>query len=453
MINNYFIRNVNGEEVLYLNFDFSYEFSSFDFMAKREKIQEVVRNFIRDNKISFKGMTVLLVSGGVLFGSILLNTPNFTGSPVNSIKPIESSVTNDDFVTTNASVTLSNGDSVVINDVKDEKEVKNEKVEQFKNENVQVKENVVSKEEKVQNKEVSTSKVEEKKQVNEVSTPKVEEKSEVKEVATKEVVDNNIYVNVRRGGSVVKIELEEYVTGVVGAEMPASFNVEALKAQAVIARTYALKANSRGTVLSDNESSQSYKSNDQLKSLWGSSYNTYYNKVKGAVDSTRGMYLTYNGSYIEAVYHSTSNGRTEDSSNVWGNYFPYLVSVDSPYDSSNPSYLKTVSFSYSDISKKLGVIITSDTDFIINGKTSGDRVSSISVGEVSFTGVDFRNKLGLRSADFDIEKNDEGVVITTRGYGHGVGMSQYGANGMAKSGSSYRDILFHYYPGVTLKSL
>ena len=235
--------------------------------------------------------------------------------------------------------------------------------------------------------------------------------------------------------------------------MPASFNVEALKAQAVIARTYALKANSRGTVLSDNESSQSYKSNEELKSLWGSSYNTYYNKVKGGVDSTRGMYLTYNGSYIEAVYHSTSNGRTEDSSNVWGNYFPYLVSVDSPYDSSNPSYLKTVSFSYSDIFKKLGVIITSDTDFIINGKTSGDRVSSISVGEVSFTGVDFRNKLGLRSADFDIEKNDEGVVITTRGYGHGVGMSQYGANGMAKSGSSYRDILFHYYSGVTLKSL
>ena len=453
MINSYFIRSINGEEVLYLNFDFSYEFSSFDFMAKREKIQEVVRNFIRDNKISFKGMTVLLVSGGVLFGSIILNTPNFTGSPVNSIKPIESSVTNDDFVVPNASVSLSNGDSVVINDVKDDNEVKNEKVES-KNEKVQVKENVVSKEQKVQNKEVSIPKVEEKKQVNEVSTPKVEEKTEAKEVSTpKEVVDNNIYVSVGRNGSVVKIELEEYVTGVVGAEMPASFNVEALKAQAVIARTYALKANSRGTVLSDNESSQSYKSNEELKSLWGSSYNTYYNKIKGAVDSTRGMYLTYKGNYIEAVYHSTSNGRTEDSSNVWGNSFPYLVSVDSPYDSSNPSYLKTVSFSYSDISKKLGVIITSDTNFIINGKTSGDRVSSISVGEVSFSGIEFRSKLGLRSADFDIEKNDENVVITTRGYGHGVGMSQYGANGMAKNGSSYRDILFHYYPGVSLKSL
>ena len=112
--------------------------------------------------------------------------------------------------------------------------------------------------------------------------------------------------------------------------------------------------------------------------------------------------------------------------------------------------MKTVSFSYSDISKKLGVIITSDTNFIINGWTSGGRLSCITVGEVNFTGVDFRNKLGLRSADFDIEKNGEGVVITTRGYGHGVGMSQYGANGMAKAGSSYRDILFHYYPGVGL---
>lgn len=458
MINSYFIRSINGEEVLYLNFDFSYEFSSFDFMAKREKIQEIVRNFIRDNKISFRGATVLLVSGGVLFGSILLNTPNLTGNPNNPIKPIESSVTNDDFVTPNASITLDNGDSIVIDDIKDEKEIVqsySEKVEQSKSEKVQVKENNSSKvEQKKQANEVNTSKVEEKNQVQESSTPKEEVQISVKEVSTpKEVVDNNIYVSVRRNGSVVKIELEDYVTGVVGAEMPASFNVEALKSQAVIARTYALKANSRGTVLSDNESSQSYKSNDQLKSLWGSSYNTYYNKVKGAVDSTRGMYLTYNGSYIEAVYHSTSNGRTEDSSNVWGNSFPYLVSVDSPYDNGNPSYLKTVSFSYSDISKKLGVIITSDTQFIINGWTSGGRVSSITVGEVNFTGVNFRNKLGLRSADFDIEKNGEGVVITTRGYGHGVGMSQYGANGMAKAGSSYRDILFHFYPGVSLKSL
>ena len=104
MINSYFIRSINGQEVLYLNFDFSYEFSSFDFMAKREKIQEIVRDFIRNNKVTFKGATVLLVSGGVLFGSILLNTPNYSGSPINSIQPVISSVNNDDTVVPNNSV-------------------------------------------------------------------------------------------------------------------------------------------------------------------------------------------------------------------------------------------------------------------------------------------------------------------------------------------------------------
>ena len=448
MINSYFIKKINNEEVLYLNFDFSYEFSSFDFMAKREKIQEVVRNFIHDNKISFKGMTVLLVSGGVLFGSIALNNPNFTGNPVNPIKPIESNITNDDFVTPNESIILDNGDSIVINNVKDDKEVVQPKSDKV------IEKSIPKEEQKVQTKEASTPKTEEKIQKNEVNTPKVEEKNLDKEISTpQEVVDNSIYVSVRRNGSIIKIELEDYVTGVVGAEMPASFNIEALKAQAVIARTYALKANSRGAVLSDNESSQSYKSNDQLRSLWGSSYNTYFNKIKEAVNSTQGMYLTYNGNYIEAVYHSTSNGKTEDSRNVWGNSFPYLVSVESPYDNSNPSFLKTINFSYSDISKKLDIIITNETNFNINSKTSGDRVSSITVGEITLTGVEFRNKLGLRSTDFDIEKTEEGVIITTRGYGHGVGLSQYGANGMAKAGNSYKEILFHYYPGVSLKSL
>ena len=456
MINGYYIKNINGEEVLYLSFDFSYEFSCFDFMAKRDKIQEVIKNFIRDNKIFFKGTTVLLVSGGVLFGSVVLNTPNFSGSSINSIKPIESSVkvnSNDSiFLDDNVSVNLDNNLST--ENIKDSDEEKANIVQSNVSSNVvlsDVGQSVV--EANVSNKVDFVNVIES----NDIVVPKVEEKIEVNEEVNipiiEDVVDNNIYVSVRIGGNVVKIELEDYVTGVVGAEMPASFNVEALKAQAVIARTYALKAISRSSVLSDNESSQSYKSIDQLRSLWGSSYDTYYNKVRGAVDSTRGMYLTYNGNYIEAVYHSTSNGRTEDARNVWGNSFPYLISVSSQYDNSNPSFLKSVSFSYSDISKKLDVIITSDTDFIINGRTSGDRVSSITVGEVTFSGVEFRNMLGLRSADFDIEKNDLGVTIFTRGYGHGVGMSQYGANGMAKAGSSYKDILLHYYPGVSFKTL
>lgn len=454
MINNYYIRNINGEEVLYLNFNFNYEFSSFNFMAKREKIQEVVRNFIRDNKIAFRGTTVLLVSGGVLFGSVILNTPSF--SQVSIENPI--SYENQEKVLDNIS------ESVINNDVLEEtKEVTDDKEEVT----------IEEKQEKTVLSNVNSSTTEKSSSNNveistgDVSAPLtttsnesktsietiVKEEVKVEDPVIKEEIDNNIYVNVNRNDSIVKIELEEYVIGVVGAEMPAAFNVEALKSQAIIARTYALKANSKGQVLSDNESTQSYKSNDQLRSLWESSYDTYFNKVKGAVDSTRGMYLTYNGNYIEAVYHSTSNGRTESSSNVWGNSYPYLVSVDSPYDSGNPSFLKSVSFSYSDISLKLDVIVTSDTIFNINGKTSGDRVSSISVGEVNFTGVEFRNKLGLRSADFDIEKNEDSVIITTRGYGHGVGMSQYGANGMAKAGYGFRDILLHYYPGVSISRL
>ena len=467
MINSYFIRSINGQEVLYLNFDFSYEFSSFDFMAKREKIQEFVRNFIYDNKIAFRGATVLLVSGGVLFGSIFLNTPNYSGSSIDSISPVIS-VSNDGFVLDNSvidnsSVVMDSSDDVdsesnevIQNESADVNDIITPKVEQKS----QINEDNVSKvEQKIQDREVNVPKVEDNIQVSKVTTnigePQVKEvvTPNVEESQVNEAVNNNIYISVNRGGNVINIELEEYVIGVVGAEMPASFNSEALKAQSVIARTYALKANSRGIVLSDNESSQSYKSKEQLKSLWGSSYDTYFNKVSDAVYSTRGMYLTYNGIYIEAVYHSTSNGRTEDSSNVWGNSFPYLVSVDSPYDSGNPSFIKSISFSYSEISKKLDVIVTSDTVFSINSRTIGDRVANISVGDVNFSGVQFRNMLGLRSADFDIEKNDDGVVITTRGYGHGVGLSQYGANGMAKTGSSYRDILFHYYPGVSLKSL
>ena len=208
-----------------------------------------------------------------------------------------------------------------------------------------------------------------------------------------------------------------------------------------------------GRTLSDNESTQSYKDNGELASMWGGNFDSYYSKVKNAVNSTKGVYLTYNGSYIDAVYHSTSNGRTEDSSNVWGNYYPYLVSVDSTYDNSNPSFSISKTFSFFDLSSKLGINVDSNTEFNILGYTSGGRVSSISVGGVEFNGVSFRSMLGLRSADFDITKSDDGVIITTRGYGHGVGMSQYGANGMAKAGYSYRDILLHYYSGVSIEQL
>lgn len=446
MINGYTIRKVNGQDVMYLFFDFNYEFSSFDFMAKREKIHDVVRNFIRDHNIIFKGATIALVAGGILFGSINLSTPSFSQVAMNNNVSIEekvddsksddivriedvkeNSVVNDNVsVSDNEVVVNSDSPSIVIDNTKSDSVVNNA------GSNVSDVNNDVSVSEPI------------------ASTIVSEPVNEVSEV----VVDNNIYVSVRRSdGRVVSLELEDYVTGVVGAEMPALFNSEALKAQAVIARTYALKANSMGRTLSDNESTQSYKDNGELAGIWGSNYSSYYSKIKDAVNSTKGIYLTYNGNYIEAVYHSTSNGRTEDSSNVWGNSYPYLVSVDSVYDNSNPSFSISKSFSYSDISSKLGINVSSNTEFNILGYTSGGRVSSISVDGTEFSGVSFRSMLGLRSADFDIVKNDEGVVITTRGYGHGVGMSQYGANGMGKAGYSYSDILLHYYPGVSIEQL
>lgn len=235
--------------------------------------------------------------------------------------------------------------------------------------------------------------------------------------------------------------------------MPASFHEQALMSQAIIARTYALKANSKGQILTDNESTQSYKSNDELKSMWGSSYDAYYNKIKSAVHTTEGIYLTYNGTYIEAVYHSTSNGKTEDATNVWGNYFPYLVSVDSEYDSINPSFLMEKSFSYEELSSKLDMQIDINTEFNVLNRTSGNRIAIIDIGGKTYRGIDIRNILGLRSSDFDIEKTNDGVIIRTRGYGHGVGLSQYGANGMAKAGYTYDQILKHYYTGVVINHL
>lgn len=454
MINGYTIRKVNGQDVMYLFFDFNYEFSSFDFMAKREKIHDVVRNFIRDHNIIFKGATIALVSGGILFGSINLSTPSFSQVSMNNNVSIEKKIdhvksdeivkvedvkgTNsiaNDKVSVSESEVVVNSDtpSIVIDNTKSDTAVNSSNTSGTVN-NISVSEPVVS------------TTVPEPVVDNSIPEPVVQ--------VSEPEVDNNIYVSVRRSdGRVVSLELEDYVTGVVSAEMPALFSVEALKAQAVIARTYALKANSMGRILSDNESTQSYKDNGELASMWGGNFDSYYSKVKNAVNSTKGVYLTYNGSYIDAVYHSTSNGRTEDSSNVWGNYYPYLVSVDSTYDNSNPSFSISKTFSFFDLSSKLGINVDSNTEFNILGYTSGGRVSSISVGGVEFNGVSFRSMLGLRSADFDITKSDDGVIITTRGYGHGVGMSQYGANGMAKAGYSYRDILLHYYSGVSIEQL
>ena len=469
VINGYSIKNVDGSDVLYLYFDFSFEFSLDNFNFFKRNLEDNILDFIKRNKIDFKGVTVLLISGGILFGSISLNTPTFSSismeNPVSFNESVDLSDdsfyneflednSNDIVINDNEDVISSNSSDVVNDNIYEESVdnyQKNQKdvTDSFHADSKEIVQSNIVKDDEVKYENVEQNVVQSSYEIDSVTND-----SNVKiDNSIEGEVDNNIYVSLRRGGVVSKVELEEYVIGVVGAEMPASFSLDALKAQAIIARTYALKANQRGIVLSDNESSQSYKSDDQLHSMWGSSFDLYFNKVRDAVLSTKGMYLSYNGDFIDAVYHSTSNGKTESSINVWGNYYPYLVSVDSGYDSFNSSFEKKVSFSYSELSNKLGFDINSDSSFIVLDRTDGDRVKSISIDGHIFSGIEVRSILGLRSADFDIEKNLDGVSITTRGYGHGVGLSQYGANGMALNGFSYIDILKHYYSGVSIDYL
>ncbi len=457
MITNYEIKSVDNEDVLFLYFDIDCEFAKGNFKDKYNNIQEYIKKFIEDNKIAFAGTTAVLVIGGSILGNIILNK-DYNSDKYNTyaykdryqeiISGIPSEVNLEDIIINNAEVinTEDDTDSTTINMIDTSTNMDNEVTSS----------NIVNNSDNNISSEVINNNVNQ--SVNQgvnviednTNTQPIEEHT----IEEPEEVDNNTYITIQRSnGQMETIELEEYITGVVSSEMPALFHSEALKAQAIIARTYALKAMSKGKLLTDSNSTQNYKDVNQLRGMWGSNFNTYYNKVKDAVSSTKGMYLTYNGSYIEAVYHSTSNGKTESSIYGWGNYYPYLVSVDSQYDNLNPSFLVSTTLSYDKLSLLLEMEINIDTEFNILDKTDGDRVKTIMVGYKTYTGTNFRNILGLRSADFDIEKKEDGITFTTRGYGHGVGMSQYGANGMAKNGYSYIQILNHYYPGTVISSL
>ena len=270
---------------------------------------------------------------------------------------------------------------------------------------------------------------------------------------TSTTVNSGRTIKFNNGGVVTNIDLEEYVIGVVAAEMPASFNTEALKAQAVVARTYAMKKASQGITLVNSTSHQVYNSIDQMKAKWGSSYTTYYNKIKNAVNATKGEVLKYNGKYIDALYFSMSNGKTELPKYVWSTDYPYLQVVSSSWDKGLSSAKYTINMTYTKLSSKLGVTVDENSEIKELSRTAGDRVDTISIAGKTFTGVKVRSLLGLRSADFTIAKTSTGVSITTLGFGHGVGMSQYGANGAAKAGYTYKQILNHYYTSVSLVSL
>ncbi len=257
---------------------------------------------------------------------------------------------------------------------------------------------------------------------------------------------------------VVHFDLETYLCGVVAAEMPASFHEEALKAQAVAARTYIYNRMLSGerspdhpeaAVCTDSAHCKAWHSDDVLRNGLGAGwYETYFPKIQSAVLDTHGEIITYNEEPIVAVFHSTGSGRTENSADVWGGDLPYLKSVESAGDAASPKFTSTVTKPRAEVASALGVLDTIVSDYV---RSEGGAVLSVTIGGTPFRGTDIRAKFGLASANFEIEETADALIFHVKGNGHGVGLSQYGANYMAENGSSYADILTTYYTDVTLE--
>lgn len=258
-------------------------------------------------------------------------------------------------------------------------------------------------------------------------------------------------------GSVCTVPLEDYITGVVMAEMPASFETEALKAQAVVARTYTLRRlngnakHEQASVCVDPACCQGYCNEEQYLHEMGEKADIQ--KIRQAVLATEGQVLFYGGELIEATYFSCSGGTTEDAAAVWGQDIPYLQATESPGEEDAAHYADTVYFTTAEFEQLLGVKLNSNPAvwFGAISYTDGQGVDTIHIGNKEYKGTEIRQLLGLRSTAFSITAIGDTVVITTKGYGHRVGMSQYGADAMAVQGSSYTEILAHYYKGTELK--
>ena len=258
-----------------------------------------------------------------------------------------------------------------------------------------------------------------------------------------------------RSGNLQQMTLESYLVGVVLAEMPADFESEALKAQAVVARTYTRRRMAGGkhtgaAVCMDPGCCQGFRSEEDYLREGGRQPSV--DKVRAAVADTDGLVLEYGGSLIDATYFSCSGGVTEDAVAVWGQDVPYLQSVQSPGEESAPRFRDSVSFSAAEFAQKLELSAKGDPSgwFGPVEHTEGGGVETMMIRGKSFTGTQLRSKLGLRSTAFEVAVSGKTITITTRGFGHRVGMSQYGAQAMAKEGRSCAEILAHYYTGAEL---
>ncbi len=269
-----------------------------------------------------------------------------------------------------------------------------------------------------------------------------------------------------RADRIVTMDLEEYIVGVVSAEMPARYEFEALKSQAVATRTYTLYRMQRGgcqtnpeaDVCTNSKCCQAFSSHERMQETWGDEYAKNYNRVAEAVMGTAGEVLVYDGKLCDALYHACSGGQTEDSEHVYANAIPYLRGVDSPYE--DPMRTEDVPFGMDALIELITAKYPESGVTEDNAKTAieiasaydSGRVEMFRLGKTAITGKQARNLFGLRSTMFTVTWSEDGIVFHTKGYGHGVGLSQNGANGMAKHGSDYREILLHYYTGVEIAS-
>ena len=278
--------------------------------------------------------------------------------------------------------------------------------------------------------------------------------------------DRDVRLTIQDGDTTEQMTLERYLTGVVRGEMPASFEMDALRAQAAAERSYVYyqlaagrkDAHPDADFCTDHTCCSAYLSETAAREKWGGDFAPWNTRVEQAVSDTDGQVVLYNGRPILAVFHSSSAGRTAAAGDVWSGDLPYLVSVDSPEgEETVPNYYSTVTFTAAEAKEKL---LTAHPELKLSGtpdrwfgaaaENGSGRVETVSVGGTDIEGTELRRIFGLRSACFTVAADSESVTFRVTGYGHGVGMSQYGANQLAREGKTWQEILEWYYTGATV---
>ena len=278
--------------------------------------------------------------------------------------------------------------------------------------------------------------------------------------------DRDVTLTIQDGDTTEQMTLERYLTGVVRGEMPASFEMEALRAQAAAERSYVYyqlaagrkDAHPDADFCTDHTCCSAYLSESAAREKWGGDFAPWNTRVEQAVSDTDGQVVLYNGRPILAVFHSSSAGRTAAAGDVWSGDLPYLVSVDSPEgEETVPNYYSTVTFTAAEAKERLlaahpelKLSGTPDRWFGAAAENGSGRVETVSVGGTDIEGTELRRIFGLRSACFTVAADSESVTFRVTGYGHGVGMSQYGANQLAREGKTWQEILEWYYTGATV---